>query len=280
MAGCFGFLLMIALVAGGIWFIAWSVEEQKREEAQESAHLAREAAERQRDRAEQERYLSEMTALNQQAMQALETTPRAIEAAERHLDQAETDFAEGAFAPFWDSVERAAEDLGAFQENVQLITSNSTRYVEIRKKYRGNAELFCVSQKSAPALKIAALTSNRMSNIVRRAQRNFEFSVIYEQRKTNQLLVRGFRSLAQALEEMTWRITSSIDELTFSVDSMSSSLNQSLGEIRTHAAKLATAADMYMKDTPARAAREEKVLEMLDNIQRRRHPSILNDGLR
>lgn len=178
--GCLVFLLIVALSSGAIWWVVAEFKEQDRQAAQERARRAQEEAEQQRDRAEQEGYLSQMRILNEKAIEALEATPRAIESAEQYLDRAERDFSDGAFAPFWDSVEKAAGALGAFQESVQIINTHSTEYLALSKKYRGKTEVFSVSRKSAPALSIAASTSKRMSDVVRRAQRNFEFSVIYE----------------------------------------------------------------------------------------------------
>ena len=280
MEGCVGFLLVVVIIGGAIWFIVQYNEEQNRLAAAEAARRAREEAERQRDLAEQARYLTELNSLNQRAIEAFEVTPQTIEAAERHLDRAEEDFADGAFAPFWDSVERAATSLGACHEKLRLITDNSSKYAELSKKYRGKAGAFAVSPKAANKLKLAAATSDRMNGVVRKAQRNFQFSVIYEQRKTNQILVAGFRSLAEALDEMTWRITSSVDNLATSINKMSSTLDESLRAIHSQTEKIASVAQAYQQDAAARAAREEKALEMLDNIQRKRHPSALHGGLR
>lgn len=256
------------------------IDYQKRAAENEAAQRAREEAERQRDRAEQERYGREINTLNNQSIEAFERAAQTIEVAEQHLDRAEEDFAEGAFAPFWDEVERAATALGAFHENVRVINANSVKYVELTKSFRSNAESFGVSTGSPVKLKLATATVDRMNANVRNAQRNFQFAMIYEQRKTNQVLIAGFRSLAEALEEMTWRITSSVDELASSVDGMSSTLSNSLSEIEGNTAKLASAAEIQLQQVPARTAREEKALEMLDNIQRRRHPSALHGGLR
>jgi molecular chaperone GrpE (heat shock protein) len=123
-----------------------------------------------------------------------------------------------------------------------------------------------------------------MTQVVGVAQRDFEFSVIYEQRKTNQILVAGFKSLAQALDQMTWRITSSIDELSATVERVGSKLNDSLQQIRAEtrnvAAQMAGHREDIKREAVRRVEREEKALEMLDNIQRKRYPSFLHGGLR
>lgn len=111
---------------------------------------------------------------------------------------------------------------------------------------------------------------------MRTAQRNFQFAVIYEQRKTNQILVVGFTNLAQALDRMTWRIADSISELAISVDGMTSTLNDSMHAIQLRVDDIAQSsaqrAKEASKEASERAAREKKVLDMLDNIQRGRKP--------
>lgn len=117
-----------------------------------------------------------------------------------------------------------------------------------------------------------------MKAIVQTAQRNFQFATIYEQRKTNQILVAGFTNLAQALDRMTWQITASIDDLAGSVDVMTSTLNESTRAIHSRLGDVAEMTsqhhDELMKEASEGAARERKALEMLDNIQRGRRPSL------
>jgi uncharacterized phage infection (PIP) family protein YhgE len=281
-------LLVLAIIGVVIGAVTWTrrrsatvhttlnIDYQQIAARQEAARRTRENAERQRRLAEQERHRLEIKELNDKSIRTFEAAVQTLGAAEQHLDQAEKDFDERAFAPFWDSVERAAAALGSFHENVGLIKANSAKYVELAKNCSDNVESFAVSIGSPLKLKLATATSDRLNDIVRQAQRNFEFSMIYEQRKTNQVLLAGFKSLAQALEEMTWRITSSVNELATSVYDMTTTLQ----EIQDHTARLASAAEIQLQEAPARAAREQKALEMLDNIQRRRYPSFLHGGLR
>jgi RNA-splicing ligase RtcB len=115
-----------------------------------------------------------------------------------------------------------------------------------------------------------------MHGIVRRAQRDFQFSVIYEHRKTNQILVAGFKNLAQAVEEMASRITASIDSLTTSVDKMTSTLDESLRRLSEQTERLATgAAEKSDRDAAGKCVREQRVLEMLDRIERQRYRSAM-----
>ena len=217
-----------------------------------------------------------MVGLGEESLGLFETIPEHLRNAEQHLDQAEIDFAEGTFAPFWDSVERAANTLGRFDEGIRHINDNSSRYTGLIRQYEREPPMFPLSPQTVAKLSVGTVTAERMKSIVRRAQRNFQFATIYEQRKTNQLLVAGFTSLGQALDQMTWRITSSITDLAGSVDSMGSMLNDSVRAVDYHLVEMEAATvrhrEMLSLQDVERAGREEKAVEMLDNIQRRRKP--------
>ena len=285
--GCLITLVVVVAIPLAIYLWIQNAEEEKKSAAQRAAQEAREESERQQYLAQQRQFRGQIFSINEESLGAFEQMPAQLRSAEEYLDQAERDFAEGAFAPFWDSVEKAAFALGGFEERVRKIERNSSQYIDLVKKaqkYEIKAPVFSVSSSSAPKLKIASETSKRMSGIVRSAQRNFQFSVIYEQRKTNQILVAGFRNLAQALEEMTWRITQSIDDLSTSVRSMNATLNDSLRAIQQQSQRIANATEGLRGDSSSAAAsssaREQNALEMLDNIQRHRYPSFLHGGLR
>lgn len=94
-------------------------------------------------------------------------------------------------------------------------------------------------------------TVMRMERIVHAAHRNIHFATIYEQRRTNQILVAGFTNLADALDQMTFRISRSLDDLAHAVRSMHSTLSASLDAIHSDLGE---------------------ALDMLDNIQRNRKP--------
>ena len=287
----FGFILALifwgwipALIAAGVFVavllvILWVVETnegKKRQQAAEAERQAGEMARLQRHRAEQQGYRQQMIVLGEQSIARFESMPNYLSAAEEHLDQAEVDFTDGAFAPFWDSIETAAKALGHFDEGVRLIDNNSSRYTELIKKYEDTPPEFSLARQSVTKLGVGTATAKRMQAIVRKAQRDFQFATIYEQRKTNQILVAGFTNLAQALNDMTWRITTSIDDLASSVDGMTSTFNESMHAIHSRMGDIMKTTTQHheelLKDASTRAAREKRALEMLDNIQRGRRP--------
>jgi len=263
-------------IAVVIYLAIQSSEKQKNAEQVQAAKELMEERERQKYSDQQKQLRGQIFSINEESLSAFEQMPAQLRSAEGHLDQAERDFAEGAFAPFWDSVEKAAFALGGFEERVRKIERNSLQYISVVKnatRYEIKAPVFSVSSASGPKLRIASETSKRMSGIVRNAQRNFQFSVIYEQRKTNQILVAGFQHLAQALEEMTWRITQSIDDLSASVRSMSATLNDSLRQIHEQSERIADATE-GLRGRPSRQRSWLKVVAPGFEPGENEHPQV------
>lgn len=266
-------LLMIAL---GCVSAFWTLRRyQARTAAAAELKAQREAAWLRRV-AQQKRVRERLLAINEESLSLLESMPRCVESAEHHLDQAEIDFIEGAFAPFWNSVERAVLSLARFDESVQKLESNSCEYIDLVARSKGPVRSFAVSAVSPTRMRLATATSHRLHGIVRRAQRDFQFSVIYEQRKTNQILVAGFRNLSHAVEEMASRITASIDSLTSSVERVTSTLDESLRRLTEEAEKFAAGAGGEIEHAFAgKSGREQRVLEVLDRIERSRYQSAI-----
>jgi len=245
-------------------------DDTRRRQALEAAADAR----RQHHRQEQQGYRSELISLWERSLVHLESMPNQLRSAEGYMDQAEDEFADGAFAPFWDCIENAAKALGRFDEGVRQIKHNADEYGGLVQRYEDAPPSFPLAHESVTNLAVASTSAERMQAIVRRAQRDFEFATIYEQRKTNKILVAGFTNLAQALQEMTWQLSASIDDLARSVDGVASTLDESLRTIHSRLGAVAETASRHA-DEAAQAAsqasvREGKVLKMLDNIQRGR----------
>lgn len=193
---------------------------------------------------------------------AFDDIPRHLLTAEQLLDRAEQDFREGAFSPFWDSIEGAIGKLGAVDSNVQAIDQSSRKYAEVAKQTTIHFPAFPIGPGSARKLVAANTTEKRLRDVVRQAQRNFQFATIYEQRKTNQILVAGFESLGDALHGLGERLSASIDGLQIQISEMSSELTEPMKGIDS----------TLQKGFGDQASSSDQALRMLDNIQRRRIP--------
>jgi hypothetical protein len=272
----------ITLALGAIWLMIYLIvkvyKREKRRQAAEAERNAEELARLLCHEKEQKGYHEQMIVLGERSIGLFELLPKHLIAAEQHLDQAEIDFAEGAFAPFWDSIEKTAKTLGCFDEGVHHIKENTSRYTYLIKKYENTPPDFSLAPESVAKLGVATATAERMKAIVWKAQRNFQFATIYEQRKTNKILVAGFTNLAHALDQMTSQIVDSIDSLTCSVDGMASTFNESVCAIRSRMDDISETTVQHHKELMKRASeqakREREALKMLDNIQRDRRPSL------
>lgn len=264
----------------GIAIILFGIRKRKAENSAREANekALREAVEEgiREHKVNQDKYLKEIVAICENSIVLFEQLPDKLEIAEELLHQAQFEFSEGAFAPFWDAIEKLAKTLGIFDEMVHNIEKNSSKYINLIKKYEKLPPKFPISKNSVGNLIIGTSTSERMKEIVRKAQRNFQFSTIYEQRKTNQILVAGFTNLAQALDRMTWQITTSINNLADSVGSMTETLNDSHNAIYSRLGDMEEASIKgnaeVVKLQSDLAAREKRALQMLDNIQHHRKP--------
>lgn len=233
-------------------------DRRRAEERDRREHREKQERARREHREEQERYRKEMIRLGEQSIGLFESMPKLLSSAEALLDRAENDFADSAFAPFWDSIENAAKTLAHFDRGIHQIEDNSSDYTELIKEYKDTPPEFPLARQSVANLRVGLATAERMEALVRKAQRNFQFAMIYEQRKTNQILVAGFTSLAHALAQMTRQTTASIN-----------ALSSSIGAIHSRMGDITEMASWHHSEA---AERQKKALEMLDNIQRGRRP--------
>lgn len=269
----FEVILPYLLIMLGILVICIIVYSIIKTDNQRVERLEKEEQERQNEEARfkygQESYYKEMVNLGGSSIYLFESLPKELVKAEKYLNQAEIDFSDGAFAPFWDSIEEATKSLSYFVKGTKLIEENSSEYTKLIGEYEGISPQYPLSKQSIEKLGVSTTTAKRMESIVRTAQRDFQFASIYEQRKTNQILIAGFTNLADALKEMTWTINDSIADLTASVGETGLRLNESMSKIQS---QIDHVADDFTKEATEREKRERKALEMLDNIQRDRRP--------
>ena len=114
-------------------------EEAIRQEKQRQYEAQRQDEERLR--LEQQAYDANQRAISQRLFgfvtdtsSILQGLPKVIDVAEHALEEAEGEFADGAFAPFWDAVERAATQLAHFDLGIQQIRDHSDSYKTERHK--------------------------------------------------------------------------------------------------------------------------------------------------
>jgi hypothetical protein len=176
--------------------------------------------------------------------------PSLVHDAYEHLDLAEREFAESAFAPFWDQVENATRKLAEYEWKLRELERLATAYQQAAPKY-GLPSLTLPPIQIPDARPVAA----RLTGKVRKAQRVFHFASIYEQRKTNAVLVDGFSTLSSAISDLGSMLSGTIEELAHTVDSSTDRLLVQMSS--------ADAANRHY---------EKQSLRMLDDIRRGEKP--------
>lgn len=257
------------MIAAAAYSVAAVLDAYAREERDRAATLAQ----RQRDaqtRARRQLDLGEsLQRCAADAMNAFEELPTHLIAARDTLDQAEQLFHENAYAPFWSAIEGSTTHLGRFSATLVRLRLYATEYATAAAEYEGAAPQFPVQTTSVEYLTAHEVLVARLHQLVRPAQRDFHFASIYEQRKSNTILVAGFSTLASALDSMGLRLANEIVELRSGVASMSTSLSAELSGMHSSIATYQRERGYVDGEL---LQRHDRVVSMLDNIQRGHRP--------
>jgi hypothetical protein len=161
----------------------------------------------------------------------LEVLQSAIDQAEHQLDRAEQRYEDRAFGPFWDTVEGTARTLAFYSSSVKELRQSVELY---RKLLEGRTHNFpFLSVEEASALPNPEQTVLRFEELIEKAQKDFEFAVIWEHYKTREVLVAGFRNLADAIYYLTVALRSEIVDLRRSMISVSVQILNEQSQMRS-----------------------------------------------
>jgi methyl-accepting chemotaxis protein len=292
-----------AAVGGFVYPLVLKLREEHQESQQQEEERYRERKKREEERvrqrqeeiarikihaAQQEAYRVELLNLCNNALQSFEIMPTHLLNAEKSLEQAETDYQETAFAPFWDSIERVTRRLADFDACVQIICDASGHHSELIKVYEAVPDRFPLDLTSVRGIAAANTISDRLKKVVRTAQRHRDFAIIYEQRRTNQILIAGFANLGEAIDGMGHRIVLSVRNLADRISDMSSTLDTALDTLGSSLISIDESNQQITRNieelhstvqnaNAERSERHARALAMLNNIQRHQEPT-LGDG--
>ncbi|MEQ1841243.1 MAG: hypothetical protein ABL994_12610, partial [Verrucomicrobiales bacterium] len=155
--------------------------------------------------AQRRRALTEATQLVSHARMHAASLSARLAQAESLIITAEREFAEKLPSPFWEALEDAAIKLSEFDSAMRQIEENRESHAQLALTLNGSAPAFTLGVTTLPD---PTHTSKRMNNLYRIAQKENGFPIIYEQRRTNAILVQGFRSLGNAISSLGNRIES------------------------------------------------------------------------
>ncbi|HEX4693388.1 hypothetical protein [Sphingomonas sp.] len=304
----FGMLGFFAIAAS---IVGWKVYKHQREEARKREAI-RQAEQREEERQAQirenqrQQHLREQSDLKSRigscregAVIIYHELPGFLLKVEESLDKAENNFSDKAFSPFWQAIEDALTHLSQVDKSLNNINWQSEYYVELCSSYEQSESPFpIVKVDTVRVRKSSMLAEDRMQTIVAKAQRVYEFSTIYEQRRTTSVLISGFANLGQAINGLRAQIEHSFDQLSSQLESMESGMkgrhSELIGTIESASraqveamesvsseinkyTDVSNAASERASNQRAEIAGEqakmaERQLAMLDNMQRKRKP--------
>ncbi len=201
----------------------------KREEEAKQARRRKEA-ERERGRRERARMIQNakdgFAELLDRCLSKHEQAKDLVLDSEVQLDIASQEFEERAFAPFWDAIERSAVNLARYSRALAAIGDSAVLYrtklrdLPARLGEHADRVLAEIPRFRIPAGKLpdARPVERRLSDLVRKVQKDFQFASIYEHRKTNRILVEGFSSLGSAIYDLSSAVDNSLQDLSYSIE--------------------------------------------------------------
>lgn len=200
---------------------------QRREEAE--ARRAAEQARIERDLAAQAALRARTLGLAEEAVfdarSSAAQLPVILAEAELALDRAEQELEELLPSPFWEAIEDAALRLSDFENTLRAIDRNREEHVRLTHALGGDAPEFRLGISVLPD---PANTNQRINGLFRRAQKVRDFPIIYEQRRTNTILIDGFRSLGNAIASLGAQLRIELAALGDKLDAKMSDLESAL----------------------------------------------------
>lgn len=134
----------------------------------------------------------------------------------KNIETAKIDFADNALSPFWDRIEESTNYLGCFKDAVDQLAYNSEIYKKVLEDRSHN---FPTPFPIGTNISISQTLIDDFYSIIRKAQTKFEFANIWEHKKTQKILIEGFRTLADAINNMSNAIVAAISDLKHSIRS-------------------------------------------------------------
>jgi hypothetical protein len=274
-------IAMVALLITGT--VVWGAVEVRARRERERERLAAEATAAALARVNA---LARLAQLAAEAQAAAASLPIILGDAEITLDRAHDELRSLLPSPFWEAMEEVVASLNTFQQALSVIEARRSAYFTQAAQLGGSVPEFTLGVSVLPD---PSATHSRLNRLYREAQALDRFPIVYEQRRTNAILIAGFRSLGQAIERLGGRIVDEISSLAASLDCRLVNLESSLESSATAAAEQGAALRAELQQSHGvndailgqlrqnaedSSESERRALRMLDNIQHRRKPTI------
>lgn len=162
---------------------------------------------------------STLVALMNSSLDLAEQLPILLSTASRFLQLANSEFHERAFDPFWTALENGLRALGSFHDDCQVLSKSADSYYSRLAGREHNFPPFPVTSTMIPNPTGVLL---ELRQLLRKGQTDFQFAQIWEQRKTRQVLISGFQTLADAVTGLTDSLIGVFSSTTQSLDELHS----------------------------------------------------------
>lgn len=218
--------------------------------------------------------------IHHNAVKCLEDITLHLRNTHESLDRAEQDFNDGAFSPFWSSIEDAINNMLKLNEAIENIELTAQDHTDLAKYFLKLPDANSSSLPNFP-IKINEIRANLITNspnqrlnaLVRKAHTNFNFATIFEQRKTNNLLIKGFENLSQGIEGIGSKMMSSITSLNDQLVEISQDINSQLANFSSHAQHLNSNIENLNASSNAHAKqlamRHDRAIKELQKIEKK-----------
>lgn len=135
----------------------------------------------------------------------------------KFIEQAKYEFSENAFSPFWTKIEQASKFLACYKEALTQLCVNSELYNQIILKNKKHKISLPFPFPLATDISLSEIVLRDYNQTIRKAQREPTFSIIWEQRRNSEILIGGFGTLENAVNNMSNQITLAIGDLSSSI---------------------------------------------------------------
>ena len=178
--------------------------------------------------------------------------PIFLQNADNCIKKCRVEFQQSAFDPYWTLVENATYSFEEFRKSTKTINHFLNEYYRKLKGQKHSFPIFPIDINSIP---VPTKLLDEFQQVVRLGQTNFQFASIWEQRKIRQVLIAGFQTLGEAVDNMASVVH---NEIILLRNSLNSSVSLLIEE------------EIITRDSIRTSL--EKQNEMLDNVQRRHKP--------
>jgi hypothetical protein len=148
----------------------------------------------------------------------LRSLPKLLGEVDMFLDDAEAEFQDKAYSPFWDNIEWAALRLGEFTVSLKCLEKEVGSYNSLLHGQMHNFPPLAVHSVNIPN---PARQTERFRHFVRMGQKDFEFATIWEHRKTQKVILEGFRTLGEAVNNLSLTVDDSLARVTKTIEESS-----------------------------------------------------------